>query len=201
VARPFGDRSPEDYEHLRRDLLTFRNAYIEYLNATLPTVLRGGAPPHNDARQRVQRLAVRAEKAVSATGMSIGLGAPPLFPRPPLVGITSVAFAHEDDLWRGPNFGTGQNQESYELVLDALVQADTLLEDSQESARRRRSHPLYWADRFLRAVLGFPAYLISLVGGFDRRELSAEGARVLWLVSLIADVAGIFGFGRLVGWW
>jgi hypothetical protein len=117
------------------------------------------------------------------------------------VGITSVAFAHEDDLWRGPNFGTGQNQESYELVLDALVQADTLLEDSQESARRRRSHPLYWADRFLRAVLGFPAYLISLVGGFDRRELSAEGARVLWLVSLIADVAGIFGFGRLVGWW
>jgi hypothetical protein len=92
-------------------------------------------------------------------------------------------------------------QTSYELTLDAIDQADALLEGRAETERRRRTSLIYWADRGLRAVLGFPAYLISVVGGFDRRELSSEGSRALWLVSLAADAAGIFGFGRLLGWW
>jgi hypothetical protein len=201
---PFGDRSPAEFERLRGDIATFRNAYVGYLNETLPLVNSGAAILYDGRRKELQRLAVRADQAVDASGMYVALAAPPLMPqRPQLVGVASIAFAHEDALWRNPTnyFSDEHYKESYELVIEALDQADALLERREEEVRRRRRSPMYWGDRFLRAVLGFPAYLISLVAGFDRRDLSAGGARVLWLVSLVADVVGIVGFGRLMGWW
>jgi hypothetical protein len=89
----------------------------------------------------------------------------------------------------------------YETVVDALDQAEAILEAEQRLAERRRWNPLYWADRSLRAVLGFPAYVISLVFGFDRHSLSTSSERALWWFSLAADAAGIYGFGVLLGWW
>lgn len=201
---PFGDRSPAEFERLRGDIATFRNAYVGYLNETLLLVKHGAVIPYDGRRKELQRLAVRADQAVGASGMYVALTAPPLMPqRPPLVGVASIAFAHEDGLWRNPTnyFSDEHYKESYELVVEALDQADALLERREEAERRRRRSPLYWADRFLRAVLGFPAYLISLAAGFDRRDLSPDRARALWLVSVVADVAGIVGFGRLMGWW
>jgi len=67
---------------------------------------------------------------------------------------------------------------------------------------QRRRRPAYWVDRSLRAVLGFPAYLISLVFGFDRRELAPGRARALWAFSVaIEAVAAIVALASAFGWW
>lgn len=202
MVSSFADRTPEDYARLRRDIEIFRNAYVDHLNRTRPMLQAGTPVPYDRQRSELQRLVVRAGVAVQEAGLQIVLQGPPAMPRPPLIGLTSVAFAHEDELWRNPPspFG-GHIKESPELVLDTLDHADALLQAREAEVRRRRRSPLYWGDRALRAVLGFPAYLISLVAGFDRRELSPDRARILWLVSVAADVASIFAFGRLLGWW
>jgi hypothetical protein len=198
----FRDRTPADYQRMRAEIATFRNEYVAYLNRTLQMVYAGGVPTYDGDRQRLQHLAVRAEQAVNASGVKIALLPPRFFPAPPLEGLASVAFAHEDEKWRNPTgMSGGHHKESYELAVEALDSADALLRIAEEAVARRRRKPLYWADRLLRAVLGFPAYLISLVLGFDRHDLSPEGGRVLWLVSLAADIAGLFGLGRLIGWW
>ena len=51
-------------------------------------------------------------------------------------------------------------------------------------------------------MLGFPAYLISLVFGFDRRDLAPGRARALWALSVaIEAVATIVALGNAFGWW
>jgi hypothetical protein len=199
----FGDRSPQQYARLRQAIAGFRNTYVAYLNDTLPLVHGGGVPAYDERRRALQRLAVRADQAVNASGLVVALAPPPALGGPVLRGVAAIAFAHEDQRWGviERSFLGGHYKQSYEVVIEALDSADALLEEQEEDARRQRRRPLYWGDRLLRAVLGFPAYLVSLVAGFDRRELSPESARVLWIVSLAADAATIFGFGRLLGWW
>jgi hypothetical protein len=189
---------------MRQDIATFRARYVDYLNRTLPTVISGGTIPYDAEKQAIQRLAVRASTAVDASGVTLALSAPRVFqPSPILTGVATIVFAHEDKRYgvgHVPITG-GHYKAPYELVIESLDSADAILEMRAQDLRKKRRNPLYWADRILRAILGFPAYLISLIGGFDRRQLSEQRTRFLWLVSLAADVATLYGFGRLVGWW
>jgi hypothetical protein len=98
-------------------------------------------------------------------------------------------------------FGFGHLRQPYEEVLDTIDKASAGLSLMAAEARRRRRNPFYWGDRILRAILGFPAYLASLLLGFDRRELSPRAEQGLWLFSVAADAASMYGFGRLVHWW
>jgi hypothetical protein len=194
VPTRFGDRSPAEIDQLRRDIAAFRNPYVGYVNDTLEM---GSLPPYDVRRKDLERLAVRADLAVSASGLTVVLEAPPRYPRPSLLGVANIAFAHEDEAWQSPYGG----KPSYVFVVEMLDQADAYLEVQKEEIVRRRRSPFYWGDRFLRAVLGFPAYLISLIGGFDRRSLSPERASALWLVSVAADAVTLYLFGRFLGWW
>jgi hypothetical protein len=120
-----------------------------------------------------------------------------------MIGLARVAFAHEDPSFRPPRgFGWDKEEvQSYDLALDAVTAADQALKRRHDAEAKRRRRPSYWVDRGLRAVLGFPGYLISLVFGFDRRDLNAGQSRVLWLLSLVADAGGIWGLGNSLGWW
>ncbi len=198
---PIMNRSPSYYERLQADLLAFREPYVEYLNRTLGTGSSAG-PSFDAERSRLVRLATLASNAVGCVGMRIALLPPPAFGGVVLEGLAQVAFAHEDGRWaRSSMFGVGHFRQPYEEVLDTIDKAYAALGLMALEARRRRHNPFYWGDRLLRAVLGFPAYLVSLVLGFDRRQLSPRAEQSLWLFSVAADAATIYGFGRLVHWW
>ena len=70
------------------------------------------------------------------------------------------------------------------------------------SLQVRRRQPTYWIDRVLRAVLGFPAYLISLLFGFDRYSLLGGRARALWVLSVVIDATAVaVTLGSAFDWW
>lgn len=201
-SRPF-NRSPAQLVSLIDDLRNFRIAYVPYLNATLPSIMRGEPIAHTGERAKVFHLAVRAEQAVAAAGVRVAVTPPPIAQgKFPISGLAGVAFAHEDPTYRPSYYLRDETpKQSYEYALDAVDSADVLLSRSLEQVRARRRRPTYWVDRMLRAILGFPAYLISLIFGFDRHALSPEKGRILWLLSVAADAAGIFALGQAVGWW
>ena len=60
-----------------------------------------------------------------------------------------------------------------------MVAPSSSIEKRLHELQLRRRQPTYWIDRVLRAVLGFPAYLISLLFGFDRYSLLGGRARAL----------------------
>lgn len=203
MANPFKRDSPGYIAGLRRDLIDFKSEYIDYLNATAKRAYGGEEVPRDAHRSQVMRKAVRAHRAVGETGIILAMWPPPVYrdSTPPLKGLAQVAFAHENEAYRGFS-GLGLNvPRSHEMVLDAIDQADAILEVREEVARRRRRRPWYWIDRGLRALLGIPAYLVSVLLQFDLEELSDRRAKSLWWFSVAADAAGIFGLGRSLGWW
>lgn len=201
MSNPFRSDSPAYYEALRGDLRSFRNLYVPYLNETVQRVYSGESVDRDDRRSELLRAAVRAHRAVGVAGVQLAWLPPPVFRNstPPLEGLASVAFAHENEAYRG--FSAMNIPKPFEFVLDAVDQADALLEVREREVRRRRRQPTYWIDRVLRAVLGAPAYLASTVFRFDLNELSSNQGRVLWWLALLADVAGVFAVGRMLNWW
>lgn len=201
---PFNNPSPTELQSLINSLREFRNAYVTNLNATLPSVMAGEHVGHSAERTEVLRMAVKAEQAVNATGLQVGILPPPVaVGKAPLMGLTSVAFAHEDPVYRAPlsPVFSEDHKQGYDIALDAIDMADAYLCRMLEDEQRRRRKPTYWVDRLLRAILVFPAYLLSLAFGFDIHSLSQGKAQVLWLFSLAADAAGIYGLGVTLGWW
>jgi hypothetical protein len=61
--------------------------------------------------------------------------------------------------------------------------------------------PRIGSTGYLGAYLGFPLILPSLVFGFDRYDLRPSSARALWVLSVVADLAGLVAFGSAWGWW
>jgi hypothetical protein len=117
---------------------------------------------------------------------------PPAFGGPVLSGLSNTAFAHEDRYHRQPTF---------ELVLRASARRRLLEQQERDEARRRQSF-LYWPDRVLSAVLGFPVYLLSKIVGVpqDRIERSPF-AGALRILGLVIEGLGVFFGGRAAGWW
>ena len=87
-------------------------------------------------------------------------------------------------------------------VLDWCRLADAQLEHRQTMLRQQRANPLYWVDRLLRALLGIPAYLLSLIlpASYARIDRSVFGP-ALRLISAAGTLFGIYIGGRDVGWW
>jgi|FLYL01.1.fsa_nt_gi hypothetical protein len=201
MGNPFRPDSPDYYSRLRKDLAAFRAAYVPYINRTAPDVYAGGPIVRDAERATVVKLAARAHRAVSQSGYLIAWLPPPVFASstPPLEGLAPVAFAHENEAYRG--FSKLRIPRPYEAVIDALDQADVILAEREEELQRRRRSPWYWVDRALRATLGIPAYLVSLIFGFDLREVSESKGRALWWFSLAADVATMAALGNALRWW
>jgi len=149
----------------------------------------------------VSALIPAAETAWTVGGQAMALAPPPGFAGriPVLTGLRNLAFVHETvhgvvGITRGPPM--------WQRVLDSTVAADATLADLEQRARRRRRSPLYWGDRILRAVLGFPAYLLGLILGVPATRIDQGGFGVVLRVVPVASlgVALYFG-GRDAGWW
>jgi hypothetical protein len=114
-----------------------------------------------------------------------------------LHGLVATAFAHEDEQYRPTYLGFGPQPKSPpELTLESIDAADAQLAVMETDARNRYRNPLFWIDRTLRAILGFPAYLLSVLLGFEPADLSTAFQRVLWLVSVLADLAALYGVAK-----
>lgn len=204
MAGPFNDRSPADFDEMIGQLTEFRDTYVQWVGHG-----SGSGVERGPERSRVRELAVVAADAVNATGQQVAVTPPRNAPGAyPLVGLVAVAFAHEDPTFHNePTMGPGgvfyasNRPDSMDITIDVVENAVAILKRRKELEQRRRRRLTYWPDRVLRAILGFPAYLISLFLGFDRRDLSSGQAQLLWVVSVIADVAGIAGAGVAFDWW
>jgi hypothetical protein len=144
--------TPRNLYENEEALVAFNNAYLAYLEATL-----GNSPASGDEyfrlRSEVNRAIPRAQAALNAAGVTPRLYPPTLTGGVVLSGLANVAFAHEAPGYRM------MEPSSAQAVLDMVRLAHSQLEEQERWLRRRRRNPLYWGDRLLRAVLGFPAYL------------------------------------------
>jgi hypothetical protein len=71
-----------------------------------------------------------------------------------------------------------------------------------EEVNRLRRNPLYWGDRLLGAILGFPVYLVGLILRVPSERLDASAwGTVLRVAGLAVEVALVVITGRQVGWW
>ena len=205
MTNPFGDRSPAYYEELLNRLETFRDAYVPYVNATVEAVYGGQAVENTAERSRVLQLAALADEAMRVAGIQPQILPPPLGPgRPPIVGLSGVAFAHEDPMFRrgAGSWVSEPRRQPFELAVDSVEIATVHLKEMLHREQRRRRRPTYWVDRGLRALLGLPGYLISLLFGFDRYSLPPGRARALWALSVFIDaVAAVVGSASVFGWW
>ena len=207
VSSPFGNRPqpPSYYEgHLDR-LHDFRETYVTYMNDVVEGVYAGRPIENSPQRSRVLQLGTLAEQAVTVAGLHPPvIHRPRLSPGPPAVGLLAVAIAHEDPVFRrgaGPLVSEPRRQ-PHDLAIDSVDIAVARIKELLGDERRRRRKPTYWIDRGLRSVLGLPAYVISLLFGFDRYNLPPSQARALWVVSIVIEAAvGVVTSGSVFHWW
>jgi len=113
--------------------------------------------------------------------------------RPTIHGLVNVAFADESAFLPVP---------AAQSTLDTLAAGVGALEERRKREVRRRRNPLYWLDRLLRALLGIPAYLISLIFRVppERIEDSLWGT-ALRAFSFVVEVALlVLGLHEWFGW-
>lgn len=200
IGNPYNPDSPSYYQKLRNDLHKFHEAYVAYTNRAAGDIQAGGHAAHSAERSEVVRLSVAASRAVAVSGLQLAWLPPAAIANstPPAEGLAAVALVHESRMYRGLS---SMGPTSIETTVDAIGTADAILSIRQDELAARRRSPWYWGDRIVRAVLGFPGYFISVVFGFDRFTLSSAQGRTLWVLSVLADGAAVFGLGRTLGWW
>ena len=168
MARRGIDTSPKEVHEWQQALHAFEDAYVAYLNATLDG--SADAATALQLRHAVLRAIPAASDVLGKLRADLAWFPPPAAGGPVMRGLENMVFLHEM-----PWGGIGAPP--YQLVLDAVVDGDAALELIDGKVRRKRKNPLYWADRGLRALLGLPAYVVSLVFGvpLSRIEESAWG--------------------------
>ena len=207
ASTPFGNRPrpPSYYEGLLNLLRHFREIYVTYINEVVDAVYAGDPIENSPQRSRVLELGTLAEAAIAVAGLTPpAVHRPSISPGPPAIGLLAVAIAHEDPVFRrgaGPLVSEPRRQ-PYELAIDTVEVAIARIQELLDAERRRRRKLTYWIDRGLRSVLGLPAYLISLLLGFDRYSLPPSQARALWVVSVIIETAAaVVTSGSVFDWW
>jgi hypothetical protein len=179
--------SPGELRRHRYNVVAFHNAHGEYIKA--------GPEGKPQVRARVVELLPAAQIGLDRAGIQPTLYPPPAMGGPIKHGLANIAFAHETY-----PFGA---EDSIRMVSDSLQLAASRLEQRAVEEEHRRRNPLYWIDRGLRALLGIPAYIISLLfPSYSFREIdSSVFGAPLRLLSAASSALAIFWIGRQAGWW
>jgi hypothetical protein len=140
-----------------------------------------------------------ADRALQAIGMDIAVLPPPAAGGGPTMRhLANVAFLHERPGFRALP-GAAPTSEH---VLDVLDQALAEIQEREKDLKRLHQRPLYWPDRIFRALLAFPAYLISVLFGVPQHKIEASSlAPFLRVLAVAADLAALYGLGRLLKLW
>jgi hypothetical protein len=195
------DVPPKRLLQHRDALIAFHNAYQAYLDAEYGN---GNTSREETFHLRNEVIAKmpKAHRALNLAGVGVAFTPPPAFAgRIPIMdGLANTAFLHEEPGWRLESMAG--IKPTYAVVSENLRLAAHTLEDEIEEAHRRRRNPLYWIDRGLRAMLGFPAYLLSLVLPLSREEIDESGFGIaLKLLSTVAAIVGVYFGGTDHDWW
>ena len=192
------DASPRRIREWREDVAAFRDTYTTYLNQTL----NSSKPPPAALRREVIHLAQPAQEAMDSIGATFSWDPPPITQTPRMHGLVNTVFIHETPFGGFTEGMFGNWPTSYEGILNAVEIAIAHLDKLAIEVHRRRRNPLYWGDRVLRALLGFPAYLLGLIFGVpaSRIEESAFG-RGLRIAAFVVEVGVlILGLNELFHW-
>jgi hypothetical protein len=178
--RAVEDDSPRTLRRYQKALSEFHSAYKEHLATGSPA-----------ARSRAVAAIPAASEAMDELGIGVEVLPPPALGGYRVQGLYNVAFLHERYSYGDPKF-----------VIDFVENAQAAAKLRLQQAKRRRRNPLYWGDRVLRAILGFPVYLVGLILRIppERLDASAWGT-VLRVAGLAAEIALVAVGGRQVGWW
>ncbi len=188
-----GDRG--SLRRLRRHaeaLRKFRETYERYLAAS-----RGQGnftqQQTTNLRRSISSLTPAASAALEVAGMEPGQLPPPALGGYAVSGLPNLVFLHERSFTASDVPG---------FLLDMCDSAIAKIEDMLSEEKRRRWNPLYWVDRFLRAVLGIPAYLISITFRVPLRRIEESvWGTALRLLTLFVEVGLlVFGAHEWFGW-
>jgi hypothetical protein len=190
------DIPPGNIREWRRDLVAFRNSYVDYLNKTL----NSNHPIPRALRSEVVRRAQPAQMVLSKLNADFRWEPPPITQTPPMHGLINTIFVHETPF--GGTSGLFNWPKSYEGIIDLVDTSLSALAQMDVQIRRRRRNPLYWGDRVLRALLGFPAYVLSLIFSVptSRIEESALGVVLRVAAFLVETGVLVLGLNELFDW-
>ena len=187
--------SPHRLKEQQSSLKAFRDEYKLYVAAYLRS-----APGVQQRRAKVTALIPAAHWAIRTAGMEVFIAPPPMVGGPVKRGLSNCAFAHE--VLPELPLPTGGIPESCRTVLDVVEQSTGFLGELEKDVVEARRRPTYWGDRFLRAVLGFPAYLIGLASGKPTAEVEhSKAGGPLRFLGAVGALATITGTGHAFGWW
>jgi hypothetical protein len=192
------DPTPREIRQWSHDLVAFRDAYVTYLNETIP---RNGTPIPQARRREVVRLAQPAQVALDGLGADFVWLPPPVTQTGPMRGLVNTVFVHETPF--GDGVGSMCNwPKSWEGILNVVDSSLAQLETMDREARRRRHSPFYRGDRILRALLGFPAYLLVLIFGVPatRIEDSVWGTALRVSAFVVESALLVLGLNALFNW-
>jgi hypothetical protein len=195
------DIAPRRLREHRGAIIAFHNAYNAYLESEF-----GNGNASNEVKQRLRAEVIArmpaAQRALTVAGVDLAFNPPPAFVGriPVMNGLANTAFLHEEPGWRlEPMAGV---KPTFVVLLETLRLASHTLDDEIEEAKHRRRNPFYWIDRGLRAALGFPAYLVSLLVPVSREDIDDSWfGTLLKLVPLAAFLVALYFGGAERGWW
>ena len=198
---PVMSLSPRTLRRHRDAVVAFHNAYQGYLDAEF------GRENTSSEEKLLLRNAViarmpAAQKGIDAVGVGVSFAPPPMFTGriPVMHGLANTAFLHEQPGWRLERMAGVQP--AYVLVLEMLRLATATADAEIEEAKAKRWNPLFWIHRALSAILGIPAYLLSLIfrQPISRFEEGPFGA-LLRILAIAINALGVYVAGKAAKVW
>jgi hypothetical protein len=190
------DPSPRALYEWRHDLVAFRDSYVNYLNATAGS----GQPGSAQMRSDVVRLAHRAQSVMDRLGAHFAWESAPVTGGTVMHGLVNTVFIHETPF--GGVSAMFNWPKSYEGIINLVDTCLSRLDELDVEIHRRRRNPLYWGDRILSALLGFPAYVLGLVFGVptSRIDESPFGTALRVATFIVETAVLVLGLNELFHW-
>ena len=169
---------------------------MTYLNETL----KSGKPGSPARRSDLVRLGQRAQTVLNQLGAAFVWQSSPATGGEVFHGLANTMFVHETPF--GGASGLFNWPSSYQGIIDVVDLSLSRLEELDAEIRSRRRNPLYWGDRILRALLGFPAYLLGLIFGVpaSRIEESPYGTALRVAAFIVELGVLLLGLNEIVHW-